>query len=164
MHGEYLWRRVIKNDETDMQWGILVMLIPILVGAGALHLAGRFFGSLPTTGMVIAMGIFALSMFLSVRWWQARLQRRWDDYLGLFGERYVAEQLEPLKAEGWFIFHDVPCTGATGNFNLDHVAVGPGGIWVVETKTRRKGVARSGFKEHEVSSDGNQVVWPWGGG
>jgi len=33
---------------------------------------------------------------------------------------------------------------------------------VVETKTRRKGRARPGFKPHEVIFDGNQIIWPWG--
>src|SRR5690606_5046380 len=82
-------------------------------------------------------------------------------YLGFFGERYVAEWLEPLKADGWFIFHDIPCLGAAGKFNLDHVAVGPGGIWLIETKTRRKGKARPGLKEHEVTFDGARIIWPW---
>lgn len=70
--------------------------------------------------------------------------------------------MEPLKAKGWHIFHDVPCLGAAGKFNLDHVAIGPGGVWVVETKTRKKGRHRAGFKEHEVFSDGECITWPWG--
>jgi hypothetical protein len=32
----------------------------------------------------------------------------------------------------------------------------------VKTKTRRKGRARPGFKEHEVVFDGAQIIWPWG--
>ena len=110
---------------------------------------------------MLATVVFAFAVLICARWCQGRLQRWADDYLGFFGERYVAEWLDPLKAEGWFIFHDVPCEGATGRFNLDHVAVGPGGLWVVETKTRRKGRARPGFKEHEVVFDGKQIVWPW---
>ena len=105
--------------------------------------------------------VFTFSLLFCVRWLQGWLQRRANDYLGFFGERYVAEWLDPLKAHGWFITHDVPCHGATGTFNLDHVAVGPGGIWVLETKTRRKGRARPGFKDHEVTFDGFQIIWPW---
>lgn len=162
MPGEYLWRRVMKSDEADMQWFLAAVLVPILVGAGVLRLGALYLQSSLVTVLVVAGILFVFSLLLCVRWLQTRLQRRADDYLGFFGERYVAEWLDPLKAEGWFIFHDVPCTGATGKFNLDHVAVGPGGVWIVETKTRRKGRARPGFKEHEVVFDGVKVIWPWG--
>ena len=161
MPGEYLWRRVIENDESDMQWWFIVMLVPMLVAAVMLWGVAHLFRTAPAVGLVIAVVAFAFSVLLSVRWLLMRLQRRADDYLGFFGERYVAEWLEPLKAQGWFIFHDVPCEGATGKFNLDHVAIGSGGVWVIETKTFRKGRARPGFKEHEVVSDGSKVIWPW---
>lgn len=162
MPGEYLWRRVIENDESDMLWWFLVMTVPLLIGGGILYIVGKIFPASLVVGLVITVVVFAFSLMLCARWFQGRLRRRANDYLGFFGERYVAEWLDPLKADGWFIFHDVPCIGATGKFNLDHVAVGPGGIWVVETKTRRKGRARPEFKEHEVTFDGEQIIWPWG--
>jgi hypothetical protein len=161
MPGEYLWRRVIKNDEAGTQWWPAVMLVPIIVGAAVLQVVSRYLQSSPVAGLVVAVVLFALSLLLCVRWCQRQLQRQADDYLGFFGERYVAEWLDPLKAQGWFIFHDIQCGGGTGQFNLDHVAVGPGGVWVVETKTRRKGHARPGRKEHEVVFDGVQIIWPW---
>ncbi len=126
------------------------------------HVMDLFLPSSPVTGLLIVTVVFAFSLLLCARWYLRRLQQRADDYLGFFGERYVAEWLEPLKREGWFVFHDVPCDGAAGKFNIDHVAVGPGGIWVVETKTRRKGRARPGFKDHEVCFDGERVICPWG--
>ena len=161
MPGEYLWRRVIENNEAQTQWWLAVMLVPIIVGAAVLHVISRYLQSSPAAGLVVTVVLFAFSLLLCVRWCQGHLQRQADDYLGFFGERYVAEWLDPLKAQGWFIFHDIPCAGATGPFNLDHVAVGPGGVWVVETKTRRKGRARHGRKEHEVVFDGVQIIWPW---
>jgi hypothetical protein len=162
MPGEYLWRRVIRNDESELQWLGAFGLLPILVGAGVLQVVAWCLRSSPLIGLVVALIVFLASLLLCVRWYQRRLQRRADDYLGFFGERYVAEWLDPLKAEGWFIFHDIQCAGATGKFNLDHVAVGPGGVWVVETKTRRKGVGRPGLKAHEVHSDGQRIIWPSG--
>jgi hypothetical protein len=161
MPGEYLWRRVIAQDESDMQWLGVFALAPILVGSGALCVVARY---LPSTvgGLVLVTVVFVFSLLLCLRWCQQRLERRANYYLGFFGERYVAECLDPLKARGWFIFHDIPCVGATGKFNLDHVALGPGGVWVVETKTRRKGNARPGRKEHEVFFDGVQIIWPQG--
>ena len=54
--------------------------------------------------------------------------------LGRDGERLVAEQLEHLRSKGFHVFHDV----VAGEFNLDHVAIGPTGIFAVETKARTK--------------------------
>lgn len=162
MPGEHLWRQIIQSDETDLQLGILVMAIPILVGSGTLYGAIQILQWPLAGSLVVFVLTFTASLLLCARWFQNRWRRRANMYLGLIGERYVAEWLDPLKHDGWFVFHDVPCEGETGRFNLDHVAVGPGGIWVVETKTHRKGRARPGFKEHEVCFDGNQIVWPWG--
>ena len=54
--------------------------------------------------------------------------------LGQAGEIAVAETLEELVAQGWQVFHDVPGEG----FHIDHVAIGPAGIFSIETKTRSK--------------------------
>jgi hypothetical protein len=67
----------------------------------------------------------------------------------------------PLLARGYCVFHDVPAKGAKSDFNLDHVAVGPSGVAVIETKTRRKRHARPGMKDYVVIYDGNQLIWPW---
>jgi hypothetical protein len=86
------------------------------------------------------------------------LRERANYKLGFDGERYVAEELSRLIALGFEIYHDVPFD----NFNIDHVLVGPPGIFVVETKTRRKPVAESGNKEYHVLFDGKFLQWPWG--
>ena len=54
--------------------------------------------------------------------------------LGLDGERTVGQSLENLRAYGYQVFHDIPGIG----FNIDHVIVGPAGIYTIETKTLSK--------------------------
>ena len=162
MPGEYLWRRVASGNESDEQWLAIAILVPIFVTAGALQIITYLPAFRTLAGLVGVIVLFAFSLLLCASLYNRRLERRADDYLGFFGERYVSEILDPLKAKGWFIFHDVQCLGATGKFNLDHVAVGPGGVWVVETKTRRKGRARPGYKDYQVVFDGNRLIWPWG--
>ena len=162
MPGEYLWRRVLRSDEADLPVFFAMALIPSSTLVLALQFTLRFFPSFLSEDLVASVMVFAFSLLLCARWWQRRWQRRANDYLGFFGERYVAEILDPLKAQGWFIFHDIQCVGANGNFNLDHVAIGPGGIWVVETKTRRKWSARPDDKDHKVVFDGIQIIGAWG--
>jgi hypothetical protein len=42
------------------------------------------------------------------------------------------------------------------------VVVGPAGVFAIETKTRRKGRARTGFMAHEIIYDGRALSYPWG--
>ncbi len=46
------------------------------------------------------------------------------------GELKVAEALEELRSHGYRVFHDIVRDG----FNIDHVAVGPAGVFAIETK------------------------------
>ena len=63
----------------------------------------------------------------------ARLQRsaaRWEQ--GAAGEVAVATALAALPA-GWIVLHDLAWPGRP-RANLDHVVVGPGGVFVVDAK------------------------------
>ncbi len=53
---------------------------------------------------------------------------------GLEGERAVGQMLECLRDKGYRVFHDIPGPG----FNIDHVLVGPAGVFTIETKTKSK--------------------------
>jgi hypothetical protein len=48
------------------------------------------------------------------------------------GELCVAEALHDLRAAGYQAFHDLRCDG----YNIDHVVVGPAGVFAIETKFR----------------------------
>jgi len=83
-----------------------------------------------------------------------RVARIWPEVrcvaLGHRGEKVVGQCLEQLRAEGYQVFHDIPGDG----YNVDHVLVGPGGVFAVETKTRTKPCGR----ESAVVFDGETVT------
>lgn len=54
--------------------------------------------------------------------------------LGRDGERVVAQYLEWFRSANFFVFHDVP----SGDANVDHVLIGPKGVFTIETKTHSK--------------------------
>ena len=54
---------------------------------------------------------------------------RWDR--GATGEEHVGKILDSLADEGWQPIHDVDM----GRGNIDHVVIGPGGVFTVETKS-----------------------------
>ena len=60
--------------------------------------------------------------------------------LGRDGEKAVGQFLEKLRERGYQVFHDVIGQG----FNVDHVLIGPAGVFTVETKTYSK--ARGGSR------------------
>jgi hypothetical protein len=50
---------------------------------------------------------------------------------GAEGERRTGKVLEGLSAQGWRIEHD----RQMGKYNLDHIAIGPTDVFLIETKT-----------------------------
>jgi hypothetical protein len=160
--GESQLKDVMRFDEGFLSMWLLggfapaVMAIILLVVSA--HLPGWWFW----VGVGLTVAGFAVALILAARWLTARLKQRSERYLGFFGERVVAEFLEPMKSSGWRIFHDVPCEMGHEKFNIDHVAVGPGGVYAIETRTRPKEKARDGRDDYKVFFDGEQLSWPWG--
>lgn len=112
-------------------------------------------------GAVFFAETFLLSItYASVFGWSFyRLLRERANYqLGFDGERFVGEELTRLVAVGFEVYHDLPFDG----FNMDHVVVGSPGVFLVETKARRKPVKDTGGKEYRVVFDGVRLHWPWG--
>jgi hypothetical protein len=50
---------------------------------------------------------------------------------GATGEEHVGALLDALAPRGWQAIHDV----SLGRGNVDHIAIGPGGVFTVETKS-----------------------------
>lgn len=163
--GETLRRKVAEYDENllfRMLMASLVPLVPVpIVGWGILRFAPHVGLSVWWCWAILVVTFFAV-LVPTIRWVLRDLDRFRAYRLGYFGERVVGEHLNALVAQGYTVFHDVPAENGKKLFNLDHVAVGLSGVAVVETKTRRKGRARPGFKDHEVVYDGQQLIWPWG--
>lgn len=156
--GEHLRKRLGEIEERflfECFGGLTAVLLTLGLFGDTFR---RLFGWTP--GVASALAITAVLVVMAVSLW--RIRRLWEEranhYLGWFGERLVGEQLQVAAVQGWRIFHDVPCPLG----NIDHVAVGPGGVFVIETKTRRKGNARPGFDDNKVYFDGRDLVWPWG--
>ncbi len=69
---------------------------------------------------------------------------------GIEGEKVVGQFLERLRGQGYVVFHDLIGSG----FNVDHVLIGPAGIYTVETKTWSKPVRG----EAKIKFDGEQIT------
>ncbi|MCM3924092.1 NERD domain-containing protein [Frankia sp. AiPs1] len=53
---------------------------------------------------------------------------------GLAGEQLVAAELDALTARGWRVLHSIPLPR---NMDIDHLLIGPGGVFTLNTKNHR---------------------------
>jgi hypothetical protein len=54
---------------------------------------------------------------------------------GAAGERRTARLLSQLERQGWAVLHDLVVPGSRAN--LDHLVIGPGGVFVIDSKQYR---------------------------
>lgn len=72
------------------------------------------------------------------------------------GELIVAQAIErDLLPKGYVVFHDVQLKDGKRRFNVDHLVVGPNGVFAIETKNYSK--PKRG--EVKVAYDGKRVRW-----
>jgi len=81
-----------------------------------------------------------------------RLGKEWKNHkLGRDGEIIVGEFLERLREKGYKVFHDFVKEG----FNIDHIIVGPRGVFTIETKTiSKKGNSKILYDGVDIKIDG----------
>ena len=128
--GEH-WRAIVDN-------GADAALFSLLLGFTYLSMpiVQRFKVAFP-----IEFGVALFAICISFVVWKfikiKREVRTWR--LGENGEQYVGQTLEKdMRPLGYDVFHDVVIKKGKRQFNLDHVLIGPNGVYVVETKAWRK--------------------------
>ena len=131
----------------------IVLAIPSIMYA--LHLKALVADGVQRPGNVIFLGILGVGMTVGLVWRiLTRLHRVRFYRIGLAGEVAVGEALNQLMLQGYRVFHDVR---GGSDFNVDHVVVGPAGVFAVETKTRTKRESRGGKAEYRLTYDGRSL-------
>jgi hypothetical protein len=72
-------------------------------------------------------GVF-IGLWVAIGETPPRYIETWRD--GAEGERNTEKALLPLERDGWIVVHDVQARYG----NYDHIAVGPGGVFLIESK------------------------------
>jgi hypothetical protein len=110
----------------SLPWRVAVLL-GIGVGGGVL---GRQLA--PRLGLIVA------ALAVAAAGWGLRFRPSPDAVAwrrGAAGERRTARLLDPLERHGWAILHDLAVPGSRAN--IDHLVIGPGGVFVVDSKQYR---------------------------
>jgi Nuclease-related domain len=111
---------------------VLRLRMRTLIALGALAIqttfAGRAFGL--RSPLFIGSELLLLFCIFMISRVVLPLVERHDR--GAKGEEHVGGLLDGLTKRGWHVIHDA----SLGRGDVDHVAIGPGGIFTVETKSR----------------------------
>ena len=129
---------------------VCVIVIPICLITGAPN-GWEWYWTIPI------LLILAVVAALLIR---ARVLHLSDLSLGLQGERLVGETINWLMKDGFDVFHDYPIDPNGKSGNIDHIVVGPNGVFAIETKAVRKPTDDSIAKNYEVSFDGKSLKYP----
>jgi hypothetical protein len=120
-----------RRDHEHAAWArTLPLRVAATVGAG---LGAWLLATLPGLPLP-ARGLLALAAAAGA-WWRLRFRPSPETLAwqrGAAGERHVARLLDPLVAHGWAVHHDLRVPGS--NANVDHLLVGPPGVFVVDAK------------------------------
>lgn len=93
----------------------------------------KYFNNAKPNPIIYTLFAAAVVLYAAFKVWRIR-RRLAQIRLGRDGERAVAQYLEWFRTSNFFVFHDVP----SGDANVDHVLIGPQGIFTIETKTHSK--------------------------
>jgi Nuclease-related domain len=124
------WRRM-RAAEWTAWTRTLPWRIAVIVGMGAV---GGLLGGLLTPRLrLVVGGLAALAAGWELRFRPSPAARAWRR--GAAGERRTARLLVPLERHGWAVLHDLAVPGSQAN--LDHLIIGPGGVFVIDSKQYR---------------------------
>jgi hypothetical protein len=123
-YAEDRYRQGLKSWQANNRWLFASLCGPFIAIGMAI---GVIEGDLIAWTAGMMAGAF-LALWIVVRDTPPRYVERWRD--GAEGEQKAEKALKPLERAGWRVFHDIQ----NGHGNYDHVAVGPGGAYLLESK------------------------------
>ena len=121
------WRRARATE-----WAAWTRTLPWRLAATlSIAGAGGLLGSLLAPGLGLVLGgLAAVAAGWGLRFRPSPDAVAWRR--GAAGERRTARLLSPLERHGWVVLHDLAVPGSRAN--LDHLAIGPGGVFVINSK------------------------------
>jgi hypothetical protein len=136
------WRRLRAAE-----WAAWIRTLPWRVAAIlGISSGGGVLGSLlaPRLGLVLG-AVAAVAAGWGLRFKPSPDAVAWRR--GAAGERRTARLLDPLQWHGWVVLHDLAVPGSRAN--VDHLVIGPGGVFVIDSKDYRG----------RLQLDGSGLLW-----
>jgi hypothetical protein len=127
---EARWRRLRAAE-----WAAWTRILPWRVAATlGIGVGGGVLGSLLALRLSLVVGgLAAVAAGWGMRFRPSPDALAWRR--GAAGERRTARLLSQLERHGWVVLHDLAVPGSRAN--IDHLAIGPGGVFVIDSKQYR---------------------------
>ena len=125
------------RQERAAEWAAWTRTLAWRVAATlGISAAAGVLGSLLGPRLGLALGVLAAV----AAGWRLRFRpspdaRAWRR--GAVGERRTARLLAGLERHGWAVLHDLAVPVPGSRANIDHLAIGPGGVFVIDSKQYR---------------------------
>ncbi len=137
---------------------VLVLLVALPLSMYAVHLTQSYFFGSRESAFRVALTV--LICIVTIVWGTLRLlslTRELDRLrIGADAEMAVGQELDQLRRVGAAVFHDVPAD----KFNVDHLVIGPSGVFAIETKGRSKPIRGRGSEDASLRFDGQLLHFP----
>jgi len=156
--GETLRHQIDEISDIMLQKIVFLVMIPVWVSFSMIIQPLLTHQNIDIIFLLIVFLImFPICIWQSIQLYKL-LSKRKNLRLGYDCELAVAQALCPLYKLGYEIYHDFK---ASDNFNIDHIAVGPHGVFSIETK------GRSRSKENKddnwkIQYTGTKLIFPNG--
>jgi Nuclease-related domain len=132
---EYRRRRA---EELTTWTRTLAWRAPLVAAAGGVGQVLAAQAGLPQAGL-LGLAVAALVGW-RLRFRPSEQARTWQR--GAQGERHTARLLDRLTRDGFVVFHDLAVPGNT-RANVDHLVIGPSGVFVIDSKQWSGSVRRN---------------------
>jgi hypothetical protein len=154
--GHSLFIQIQKlSDTIDTQIVELFLGTIIIVNSIVLSISEQ---GLKGSAVLIIVALMALIIFFC---WQIfkfvkNINHRGELRLGYEGELVTAQELMKLMPEGNYVYHDFQAD----KFNIDHIVVGPAGVFAIETKAKSKKMSGDNRKDAKAIYNGQVISFP----
>lgn len=154
--GEALRNQIDKCNSDILEYFMYLVILPILMYTFTITQYSFFNRKLGITYFIL-LGLFLLgAIFFLIKKLYKIFKQRNSLRVGYECELAVGQGLQVLAKYGFNIFHDFP---AQKNFNIDHIAVGPQGVFAIETKGRAK-FQKTENDNWKLEFDGEKLFFP----
>ncbi len=123
-YAEQRYRRGLRSWQARNRRLFAMLCGPFIVAGIVVGILTR--DVIAWSGGLVAGGFVAL--WMTFREIPPRYVESWRE--GAEGERKAEKALKPLERSGWRVVHDIQ----NGRGNYDHVAIGPSGVYLLESK------------------------------
>ena len=154
--GQSLVEKLDDINEDLTAYMTMLFTMPILFYA--FYISALYFQRRPISlnlalVYIVIGGLFIVGLVVKM----ARLLSvRRKTRLGYDGEVATDQELNRMMMQGYHVFHDF----VAEKFNIDHIVLGPAGVFAVETKARSKPTSGNRTEDAKMTYDGKCLYFP----